>query len=339
LAVDGLAYLPWDEASERTFDLALALGAAFERELPFEIAGGEAREPLAAADGTPVGTLVRRWAPLRGRIVASASPSGAYRSLRIALENTGAALEGSSRDAALEAALLSAHVLLAVRGGRILSTIDPPDDARALVDGAKPNGLWLVLAGEPAPDEHASTVALAAPIILYDFPKVSAKTQGDAFDATEIDELLHLSVLSLSDEERAEARATDPRARAIVERAERLSAERIGELHDGTLERFGSDPFAQLDLPAFDCVFVGGTKVAKGSLVRLRPQRRADIWDRFLVGKLARVQAIHQDLEDRFYVAVTVEDDPASEYHEWYGRSFFFDPDEVEPVAAGDAVR
>jgi hypothetical protein len=161
---------------------------------------------------------------------------------------------------------------------------------------------------------------LSSPIILYDFPAVAPQSEADSFDATEVDELMMLSVRSLSDEERAEARATDERARAVIDRAERFGPDELARLH------------GMLDIPAMDCVFVNGTKVSKGSRVRLHPKRRADVWDLFLDGKLATVRAIHQDVENLMYVAVSVDDDPASELHDWYGRSLFFYPDEVEPV-------
>jgi hypothetical protein len=192
-----------------------------------------------------------------------------------------------------------------------------------------------VLVGDAAGGKQRSNLVLSSPIILYDFPEVAAQTDGDAFDATEIDELLTLSVLSLPDAERDEARATDPRARAIVERAERFGARELGQLHASVLyDRAADDPFASIDAPALDCVFVAGTKVAKGSAVRLHPKRRADVWDMFLDGKIATVRAIHQDVDDVQYVAVTVDDDPASDLHDWYGRSFFFYPDEIEPCEA-----
>ena len=73
------------------------------------------------------------------------------------------------------------------------------------------------------------------------------------------------------------------------------------------------------------------------SLVASRSRRgraSADSWDTFLAGKIATVQRVHQDFEDKLYVAVTVDDDPASELHEWYGRAFFFEPDEVEPIVS-----
>ena len=192
-----------------------------------------------------------------------------------------------------------------------------------------------MLVGDESADPQRSPLALSSPIILYDFPAVAPQSEGDTFDATEVDELMMLSVLSLSDDEREEARATDPRARAIVERAERFGPEELGRLHGTLLQskrEADSDPFAALDLPGMDCVFVDGKKIAKGSRVVLHPKRRADAWDLFLDGKTATVRAIHQDVEDLMYVAVTVDDDPASDLHEWYGRSFFFYPDEVEPL-------
>jgi hypothetical protein len=177
------------------------------------------------------------------------------------------------------------------------------------------------LIGDEADGAQRSPLVLSSPIILYDFPSVAAQSEGDTFDATEIDELMMLSVRSLSDDEREEARATDPRARAIVERAERFGPDDLTELH------------GVLDIPSMDCVFVDGAKIAQGSVVRLHPKRRADVWDSFLENKLATVRAIHQDVENQMYVAVTVDDDPASDMHHWYGRSLFFYPDEVEPVA------
>ncbi|HXM05960.1 MAG TPA: hypothetical protein VN936_00785, partial [Candidatus Acidoferrum sp.] len=177
-----------------------------------------------------------------------------------------------------------------------------------------------------------SSLALSSPIILYDFPAVAPQSEGDTCDALEVDELMMLSVLSLSDAERNEARATDPRARAIVERAERFGPEQLGKLH-GTLLQTKHDPVPPEDPfgPA-GYVEIGGTKVRKGSTVRLQPKRRADVWDVFLAGKIATVRAIHQDFENQMYVAVTVDDDPASDLHDWYGRSFFFYPDEIQPV-------
>ena len=81
-----------------------------------------------------------------------------------------------------------------------------------------------------------------------------------------------------------------------------------------------------------DCVFVAGNENRKGLGSPAAPEAARRRLGRFLEGKLATVRAIHQDVENEMYVAVTVDDDPASEMHNWYGRSLFFYPDEVEPA-------
>ena len=69
-----------------------------------------------------------------------------------------------------------------------------------------------------------------------------------------------------------------------------------------------------------------------GSHVRLRPRRNADAQDIFVAGKTARVTSVHEDVEGNRHVAVVVEDDPAADLHDWYGRYLYFSPDEIEPL-------
>jgi hypothetical protein len=71
-----------------------------------------------------------------------------------------------------------------------------------------------------------------------------------------------------------------------------------------------------------------------GDQVRLRPRRRADVFDMALAGRLAKVVAVEEDLDGHSLVAVTVDDDPGSDLGErgLPGHRFFFHPDEVEPV-------
>ena len=89
--------------------------------------------------------------------------------------------------------------------------------------------------------------------------------------------------------------------------------------------------------PETDAVLVAGARVARGSLVRLRPSRRADAQDMFLAGREARVSAVHVDLDGETHVAVTLLDDPLlddgmAELNDWYGRYLYFAPDELEPL-------
>ena len=348
LKAGGTAYVSFDGAIERQIALHLdpEQGANVERHFAFE--PSRQVEPCIDEEGVTQGHVIRETAALRGTLSATLEPVDGETSLqtltvrvvnRSGLENAGARRQGHARDTALKTGLLSTHLLLYVRGGRFLSVLDPPKPARSATAEIANLRLWPVLAGERAQDQHGAQLVLASPIILYDFPEVAKRSEGDSYDATEIDELINLSVLSLSTAERDEARATDPRSRAIVERAERFGRQQLERLHSGELTRIsepsslGDDPFATIDVPSIDCVFVDGVKVGKGSAVRLQPKRRADVWDTFLAGKTATVAAVHQDLENQFYVAVHVDDDPATDLHEWYGRSLFFSPDEIEPLA------
>jgi hypothetical protein len=72
---------------------------------------------------------------------------------------------------------------------------------------------------------------LASPIILEDHPRIAPESPGDLFDGGEIDQMLTLNILTLTDEEKAEMRATDPRAREILDRTEALSEDELMSLH------------------------------------------------------------------------------------------------------------
>jgi hypothetical protein len=84
-----------------------------------------------------------------------------------------------------------------------------------------------VLVGEP----DLADAMLASPIILYDYPKIAPESAGDLFDGTEIDEILSLRIMTLSDDEKQAVRSIDARARALLERTEALDADRITAMH------------------------------------------------------------------------------------------------------------
>ena len=93
------------------------------------------------------------------------------------------------------------------------------------------------------------------------------------------------------------------------------------------------DPEADASVsPDTDSVLISGQVVARGSLVRLRPgARRADAQDMFLAGRIAEVQAVLLDIEDRPYLAVALTDHPDPDLSIAHGRFLYFMPDEVEP--------
>jgi hypothetical protein len=145
----------------------------------------------------------------------------------------------------------------------------------------------------------------------------------------------------MTDAEKAEARATDPKAAEIIDRCDAMSPTDLLRLH-GTFRDPGpvptwsdaADPFAIFNDhdPDTGEVVVLGTRIGKGSLVRLNPRRRADAQDLFYADMVARVAAIHRDLDDETHVAVVLVDDPAADLHDWYGRYLYFSPDEVVPL-------
>ena len=123
---------------------------------------------------------------------------------------------GDDREQALRRTFCSTHAVLRTRDGAFASLTDPPEHLRAAAAECRNEGVWPVL---------------ASPIILEDHPQVAPESQGDLFDGVEIDQMLVLNILALTDEERDAMRAADPRTREILERTEALTPEQLMRLH------------------------------------------------------------------------------------------------------------
>jgi len=137
---------------------------------------------------------------------------------------------GISRDEALMRSLVSTHTVLGVEEGEFVSMINPPEELRAAAAECKNMGAWPVLVGEAGQRD----TMLSSPIILYDYPEIAAQSPGDLFDATEIDEILTLRILTLTDEERAAGASRDPRVAEMLSRTEALARQQLMGLH-GTM--------------------------------------------------------------------------------------------------------
>ena len=159
---------------------------------------------------------------------------------------------------------------------------------------------------------------LSSPIILYDYPQIAPESAGDLFDGTEIDEILTLRVLTLSDDEKQEVRAGSEQGRGILERSETLPPEAFAKMHGAIRGLRNASKLA----------------FREGDRVRLRPRKKADIFDIALEGKIAIIEAVERDFENNVHLAVTVEDDPGREFGvaRQIGHRFFFGPEEVELV-------
>jgi hypothetical protein len=208
-------------------------------------------------------------------------------------------------------AMFSTHAILGVCGGRFLSVIDPPAEAQDFAAACQNRGAWPVLVG----DRARENLMLAAPIILYDYPEIAPESHGDFFDGTEIDEMLTLRILTLSDTEK-EAMRRDDQMRMLLERTQSLANDQILALH-GT---------CRLPRPA------GPMK--PGDRVLVRPQGRADVLDLALDGKSASILSVEQDFEGRVFYTLALDDDPGQDLgiEGKPGHRFFFRRDELELI-------
>ncbi|MCL6738873.1 hypothetical protein PWE32_07985 [Streptomyces neyagawaensis] len=437
---DGTVHLTFDEAVPRETEIVAQLDDLLRGEstVPVEAAAGEDIEPLPGR----AGRVVRRREEVRASVTLTAErlADDVFR-LRVRTANAVDGLEPRApRDEALRRALIATHTLIGGEGVEFVSLIDPPADLADQARACRNEFTFPVLADEPP----VGPVVLSAPIILPDHPQVAPESPGDLHDAAEIDEILTLRTMLLTDEEKREARATDPRAAAILDRVDTMPPEIFARLHgavrsltpvptapvpesmvsvpavpaattsaaavpESTASATAApaathsvtapsapanvlsttpatapsppvaaaqapgpaphtDPAAQFPVtttpapappfaaseavaasaserpvwwqegaddglsPTTETVVVDGMPVGGGSRVRLRPRRSADAQDMFLAGRTAEVAAVFHDVDGSVHLAVTLDDDPASELHTWYGRFLYFRPDELEPL-------
>ncbi|CAN5779641.1 hypothetical protein BH23ACT11_BH23ACT11_07940 [soil metagenome] len=235
LRVGGEFYLPWDEATEREiavgrFHLPDLLESP--KRVAIDIPGGRSEEPLLEATGEVAGALVRSWRALAGTVeVEAESLQERLSRLTVKISNT-TPWEGQNRESTLRKTLVSTHTTLHVDGGEFISLTDPPNALREFAEGCENLKTWPVLVGE----EGDTNMLLSSPIILSDYPQIAPESPGDLFDGGEIDQLLILNILTLTDEEKEEMRASDPKGREILERCESLSPEELMNLHGAVRE-------------------------------------------------------------------------------------------------------
>ncbi len=232
LEIEGRKYQPWQEAVERAVvcgDLDPALGRSNTMEFSFP--SGDSCEEIRDSLGSQVGAITRQWQHLSGvlQMRVEGCRDDVVR-LTARVENrsefdASAAHSSRGRDAAMAHSLISTHIILGVEDGEFLSLLDPPAGYEEVAAACENVGVWPVLAGGDA------TTMLASPIILYDDPKIAPESAGNLFDSTEIDEILSLRILTLTDQEKLEIRQSDERARELLERTESIPDEQFLKLH------------------------------------------------------------------------------------------------------------
>ncbi|HEX3881068.1 MAG TPA: hypothetical protein VHW66_00270 [Stellaceae bacterium] len=312
LEIDGREYLAWEEAVEREVAAPPLRMSELPRRIPFSFAAASALEPIRTDDGVAAGALIRCSEALAGTLSIAAEAIGdeLFR-LTVRIDNETPLPDPAGRAEAQRRAFASTHAILEIRDGAFVSLTDPPAALRAEAARCDNRGTWPVLVGR----EGERDAVLSSPIILPDYPQIAPESPGDLFDGTEIDEILTLRILAMTDAEKREMAAADPRARALLERTQSLTPAEMARLH-GTIRK-----------PAAD--------LAVGTQVRLRPKAGGDIMDIALKDKLAVVQAVERDFDDRIHVAVTLVDDPGRDLGAagFPGHRFYFARDEVEPLA------
>jgi hypothetical protein len=227
LFVNGRALLPWEEGEVRAIDF----DASRPRVEPFTTSSDESIELVHDEHGALRGRIVRTRAALSGSIdvrVERLDSSHPASRLSIRVRNvTQGAVPGVARQEVMALSMVSTHVLVSARDGAFVSVLDPPAELREAAQSCVSYGCYPVLAG----DEGTADLVLASPIILYDHPKIAPESNGDFFDAAEIDELLALRTRTLTPEEKVAARATDPRAAEILDRVETMTDVDMLRLH------------------------------------------------------------------------------------------------------------
>ena len=334
------SWLRWDEAVEREISFGpLDIESGVTQTLPLEV---EAGSDIEIVDG---GRLVRTRRALHAQLDVSAEHDDGFLRVTMAVRNTAAPV--GTKDEAIAVSFIGTHLVAEIVDGDFVSLLEPPAQADNAVARCRHHRCFPVLAGPPGD----TALMLVSPIILYDHPEIAEQSEGALYDSTEIDEILTLRVMTMTDDEKAAARATDPLAAQIIERCDSMSPEAMLNLHGvlrnphATAEPAGLipeipdgvdwwDPLADNAVqPNIDAVLVNGVRVSRGSRVRLHPSRRADAQDLFFADKIARVTSVHETVDGDQHVGVVLEDDPAADLHEWYGRYLYFAPDEVEPLS------
>jgi hydrogenase maturation protease len=231
LEIEDKIFYTWQEATERVAGAPVSslrdLLAAPLR-LSFDFTQAHETETLHDSHGKIQGKIVRKQEFVQGclEMFATQLEPGLFK-ITARILNLTPFQAGLSRDSALAHSLLSTHTILALHEGKFISLLDPPEQFKMNVESCKNIGTWPVLVG----DEPERDLMLSSPIILYDYPQVAAESAGELFDSTEIDEILSLRILALTDDEKRQMQNVDQRARKILERTEAMSPEDLLNLH------------------------------------------------------------------------------------------------------------
>ena len=137
-----------------------------------------------------------------GRAVARRNSS----KITVRISNT-TSWEGEDRESTLRQTFVSTHTTLEVEGGEFVSLTDPPEELREFAEGCENLKTWPVAGRGRRETRTCCSRPRSSSLII---PRLRPKSPGDLFDGGEIDQLLILNILTLTDEEKEEMRASRP---------------------------------------------------------------------------------------------------------------------------------
>jgi hypothetical protein len=232
LSAGGRVFQPWQEAGEREISLQVMYGDSVTvtpARHEYNFAPERHLEPIET-DGHIVGAIVRDKKGLAAVVevgLERCSEDVFKITVRICNTTPFDSATDKTREQALVSSLISVHAILGVKNCEFVSLLEPPEEMKNLASSCQNTGTWPVLIGEAGSHD----TMLSSPIILYDYPRIAPESVGDLFDGTEIDEILSLRIMTLTEEEKREMRDSDDRARQILERTDTLPPEQLMKLH------------------------------------------------------------------------------------------------------------
>lgn len=231
IVVQGRRIDSMEEGVERSVQCEASAAAECEQHFTFEFAGLDEAEPVRDG-GETVAQLMRSQDQIKGAIrLCAERAAGGILKLSLDVENlTVLPAYAADRDSALLSSFLSAHAILSVSKGEFISLLEPPEELRDVARACKNIGNFPVLVGL----EGARDTLLCSPILLYDYPQIAPESAGDFYDATEMDEMLTLRVLTLTDDEKDEIRMAGEHSRNLLQRTEETAREQLMRTH-GTI--------------------------------------------------------------------------------------------------------
>lgn len=329
----------WQESVERVVELSpLLLVEAASASRVFSFDASRELEPIRESEKIAA-LFVRRQEELTGTVetsIARIDEQVSRVTIRIWNKTPVPGADLENQDAVVMRTFASTHTVLHVTGGEFISLLEPADEYTKAAAACKNINTWPVLVGEA---KNETDTMLSSPIILYDYPQIAPESAGDLFDGGEIDEILTLRIMTMTDEEKREMRSGDEHARRILERTEMLPDDHLLKMHGAM--RGVTPPPASLSAEDFfnptekvESAIVKGVELRAGDKVRIWPAKRADIMDMALEGKVATIEALEHDLENNVHFALVIDDDPGRDMGllRQSGHRFFYSADEVEPL-------